>query len=363
MTAAAAEQAVADDGQLARARREFERLMLRNIKGVEYFASPAPVLGVSPKEVLISRGTFRLYHYRPLTDEIYRIPVMLVMAPTNRGYIFDMAPGQSFVEYLLKAGYDVFMVDWEAPRPEEKGTGLADYVLDFLPSAAARVRAVTGEDDLNVVGYCAGGLLSLMWTATAGEGGPAHLVTFTTPVDFHQMTHFQATSNREVFDVDRLVDTIGNVPSDMVMAGFEMLRPAQRVAGNIRLYDNLWDDEFVKGHRMFDRWGTDTLPLPGEYCRDMTKKLMWDNALMAGTMEVGGQRVDFGNIRAPYLHITAQHDHIVPPAASAPLIDMVGSKEKNQVELKGGHVSLIAGPNAVRRMWPMVDEWLGEKSI
>lgn len=347
----------------AAARREFERVMLRNIKGVEYFASPAPVVGASPKEVLISRGTFRLYHYRPLADEIYRIPVMLVMAPTNRGYIFDMAPGQSFVEYLLKAGYDVFMVDWDAPRPEEKSLGIADYALDFLPSAAERIRAVTGEAEVNVVAYCAGGLLSLLWAATAGDAGPAHLVTFTTPVDFHHMPQFQAWSDRSFFDVDRLVDTVGNVPSDLIMTSFEMLRPAQRIVGNIRLYDNLWDDEFVKAHRMFDRWGIDALPLPGEYFRDMTKKLMWDNALMAGRMEIAGRPIDLGAIHAPYLHITAQHDHIVPPPASAPLIEMVGSQEKSQVELKGGHVSLIAGPNAVKRMWPMVDEWLGEKSI
>ncbi|WP_067109168.1 alpha/beta fold hydrolase [Sphingopyxis granuli] len=361
MTGGAAAQADADP--FAAARREFERAMLRNIKGVEYLGSPAPVVGSSGKDVLISRGTFRLYHYRPLVDEIYRMPLMLVMAPTNRGYIFDMAPGQSFVEFLLKAGYDVFMVDWDAPRPEEKTVGIADYVLDFLPSAVQRVRAVTGESDVSVVGYCAGGLLSLLWAATAGAAGPANLVTFTTPVDFRHMPQFQAWSDKSFFDVDRLVDTVGNVPSDLIMTSFEMLRPAQRVAGNIRLYDNLWDDEFVKAHRMFDRWGMDALPLPGEYFRDMTKTLMWDNALIAGTMTVAGRPVDLGAIAAPYLHITAQHDHIVPPPASAPLIEMVGSQEKNQVELKGGHVSLIAGANAVRRMWPMVDEWLGEKSV
>ncbi|MGB6184586.1 hypothetical protein [Sphingopyxis granuli] len=178
-------------------------------------------------------------------------------------------------------------------------------MLDLLPSAAARVRAVTGENDLSVIGYCAGGLLSLMWTATAGDAGPAHLIAFTTPVDFHQMTHFQAMSDRRVFDVDQLVDAVGNVPSDFVMASFEMLRPAQRIAGIILLYDDLWDDEFVKAHWMFERWGADALPLPGEYCREMTKMLLWDNALMAGAMTLAGRSVDFGAFRIPYLHIMA----------------------------------------------------------
>ncbi len=362
MNATTTAPASAPEDQLAAARREFDRALLRNIKGIDYFASPAPVLGASEKEVLISRGTFQLYHYKPIVDEIYRVPILLVMAPTNRGYIFDLAPGQSFVEFLLKAGFDVFMVDWEAPQLNESALGIAAFVNDFLPSAVARVQAVTGERDVNVVGYCAGGLLSLLWAALHPDAGLANLVTFTTPVDFTQMPQFHAWSDRRHFDVDRLVDTLGNVPSDMLFTAFDMLRPAARIAGNIRLYDNLWDDDYVKGHRMFDRWSVDGLPLTGEYFRDMTKQLMWNNALMTGEMEVGGERVDFGRISAPYLHITAQHDHIVPTAASAPLIDMVGSAHKQHVELKGGHVSLIAGANAVKRMWPMVNQWLGEKS-
>ena len=121
------------------ARREFERAMARNIKGLGYFTSPAPVLGVSPKEVLIERGTMRLYHYRPLVDDVYRVPILLVMATTNRGYIFDMVPGQSLVEFLLLRGYDVFMLDWEAPRSEDRGLSLKDYlVLSMTPPDPAK---------------------------------------------------------------------------------------------------------------------------------------------------------------------------------------------------------------------------------
>ena len=97
--------------------------------------------------------------------------------------------------------------------------------------------------------------------------------------------------------------------------------------------------------------------------RDTTKRLMWDNALFERTMDVAGRPVDLGVITVPFLHVTAEHDHIVPTAASAPLIEMVGSADKEHVTLKGGHVSLIGGPNAVRRMWPKLDEWLAEKSL
>ena len=347
---------------LDQARGEFDRALQRNIKGIEYFTSSAPALGACPKDLLIQRGTMNLFHYRPLVEDVYRVPLLLVMATTNRGYIFDMVPGQSLVEYLLKAGFDVFMLDWTAPRADEKTLAMEDYILDFLPAAIARVQAETGEEDFTLVGYCFGGVLASLWAGLHPEAPMKNMVCFTTPVDFSQMEMFQAWADRRFFDVDRLVDTFGNCPGDYLYTAFDMLRPGGRIAANIRLADNLWNDDYVRSVRMFDRWTSDILPLPGEYFRQTVKQLLWDNRLYEGTMEVGGRRVDLAAITAPFLHVTAEHDHIVPTAASAPLIDMVGSTDKEQVTLKGGHVSLVAGGNAIKRLWPKLVDWLGERS-
>ena len=116
-----------------RIQAEVQRAIQRSIKGVEYIASSGPSLGSTPKDILQVRGTMNLYHYRPMADEIYRVPILIVMATTNRGYILDMVPGQSFIEFLLKRGYDVYMLDWSAPKPEEKSLRMEDYVLDFIP--------------------------------------------------------------------------------------------------------------------------------------------------------------------------------------------------------------------------------------
>lgn len=347
---------------LAAAAREFERMLARGRKGLDYLTAGAPAVGATQKDVLIARGTMRLNHYRPLVDEVYRIPVLLVMATTNRGFIFDLVPGQSLVEFLLRAGFDVFMLEWEPPSAHERTLSLESYVLDFLPAAVERVRDETGEPDVTVVGYCFGGVLSLLWASLADEGVLANLVTFTTPVDFSRMELFQAWADQRFFDVDRIVDTIGNVPGEMLYSAFDMLRPGARPAATVRLYDNMWNDEYVRSYRMFERWNTDTLPLAGEYFRQTTKALMWENRLLRGTMEVSGRAIDLARIRVPFLHVAAEHDHIVPREASAPLIDMVGAKDRHEMVLKGGHVSLVAGGNAVKRMWPALAQWLGERS-
>jgi poly[(R)-3-hydroxyalkanoate] polymerase subunit PhaC len=346
-----------------RIQSEVQRAIQRSIKGVEYFASSGPALGLTPKDTLKTRGTMNLYHYRPMADEVYRIPVLIVMATTNRGYILDLVPGQSFIEFLLKRGYDVYMLDWTPPKPEEKHLRMEDYVLDFIPDCIRHVQQNSGETDVSVIGYCFGGVLSLLYGSIFADGPMKNLICFTTPIDFRKMELFHNFADRRYFDVDRLVDSVGNLPPEMILSSFDMLRPASRIASQVQLWENIWDDEYVRSYRMFDRWATDILPLAGEYFRGIIKDLMWDNKLHEGTMSVGGHAVDLSKITVPILHAVAEHDHIVPYEAARHLIPKVGSTDKAEVMLKGGHVSLVAGPNAIKRLWPQLDSWLGGRSI
>ncbi len=195
------------------------------------------------------------------------------------------------------------------------------------------------------------------------DGPLKNLACLTTPVNWAEMGLTRIWSDEKHFDVDRLVDTLGVIPQDFVQASFEMLRPAQKSASQIRVWEKMWDDEFVKSYRAFDRWGNETLPLAGEYFRDTTKELMWGNKLYNGDLVINGKSAKLSNITVPIMAAMAEHDHIVAYEASKPLMDLVGSQDKEEIVLKGGHVSLIAGPNAARRMWPRLAEWLGERSV
>ena len=352
----------ADPALTERLRLEVERAVQRGFKSIELLGAPPPVVGRTPKRVLHRRGTLELVHYRAVADEVYRVPLLFVMAPTNKAYILDLAPGQSLIEFMLARGYDLYLIDWNAPADSERDLKIDDYVLDFIPDCIRRVQQDSGEQDLTLIGYCAGGMLSAVYQALHPEGPVKNLVCFTTPVDFTKMELFRSLSDARHFDLDRFVDKVGVVPADIVVAGFDALRPASRVAGQIRLWDNLWNDEFVKGFRMMERWGNDTLPLPGGYFRQTVQQLLRNNALYEGTLRIGGRPVDLGRITVPMLHVMAQYDHIVPPPCAQPLIQRVGSVDKQELVLPGGHVSIAAGPNAVRRMWPALDSWLQGRS-
>lgn len=179
--------AAADTSIGARVREEVQRTIQRNIKGLNHIWSDEPPLGVTPKDTIYQRGTQALYHYRPLAKEVYRVPVLFVMSLVSKPYILDLAAGQSFIEFLLKQGCDVYLIDWGVPRREDSHLRLDDYVLDFAPDCITRILADSGEPDLSIIGYCMGGLLTLMYAALHPQGPLKNLVCLTTPVNFEGM--------------------------------------------------------------------------------------------------------------------------------------------------------------------------------
>ena len=346
-----------------RLEREVQHAVQRNFKGLDLLGAPAPAVGPTPKTLLHRRGTLSLYHYHAQADEVYRVPMLLVMAPTNKAFVFDMAPGQSLIEYLLGHGHDVYVMDWNEPSQKEKDLRIEDYTLDFIPDCVRRVQADSGIDEVSIVGYCAGGLLSAIYAALNPAGALKNLVTFTVPIDFSRMELFRYMTDPAQFDVDRMIDSVGIVPGPSVLRLFSLLRPASDLSNQIRLWDNLWNDAYVRQYRLMERWTTETLSLPGAYVRQTVKDLLQRNALYEDELEIGGRKVDLRQIRVPLLSFVAKYDHIVPPESSRPLYEKVSSTDKEEVVLPGGHVSLVAGPNAVKRMWPKLNEWLGERSI
>jgi len=343
-------------------REEVDRALKRNIKGLDFLIADREPVGHMPKDALYRDGTAVLYRYRPLLDEIYRVPLLVVSPPTNRGYIFDLAKGQSFFEYLLQQGYDVYNLDWNPPRRDERNLDFDDYVGRFIPTALDLIAEQTGESDITLAGYCAGGTLATIYAAMEGAGRIRNLITLATPVDFTHMHLFQTWADKRYFDVDLLVRELELIPPEIMLGAFDLARPANRTAGRVNLWTNMWNDEFVKSYRMFDRWAAETLPIPGAYFGTLIKDLMWRNALVEGTLEICGQKIDLSRIEASILNIVAKHDHVVAHESTAPLMTQTSSQDREEIVSKGGHVSLVAGPSALRRLWPRVDEWLGRRS-
>ena len=318
---------------------------------------------VTPKELVHARGTMRLYRYLPQTPDVYRVPLLIVMSLVSKPYIFDLTPGQSFVEHLVRAGFEVYLVDWGTPRAEHRGLKVDDYVADLLPDCIAHVQEHSGVDDVTLLGYCLGGIFTALYAAMEPKGPLKNLLQLATPVNGEGMELQRRLLTSEGLDPDLIVDTLGNVPSSMIEGAFQMLRPLQKASGQLSLLNNANDPEFVKAHLRIVRWGADALPFPGEAFRQLAHDFVVGNKIVGGEFEVRGRKVDLRDIRVPVLHVLAEHDHVVPYAASRDLVPLVRSLDKEEWVIKGGHVSLVAGVGAVTRTWPRIVEWLAPRSL
>lgn len=351
-----------DASVVERLRTEIGQMFLRRVKGIEYLGTPPPEVGGSPRTLLYRRGTLSLYHYQSTVDEIYRVPILFVMPITHNANIFDLTRGRSLFEFLLGRGYDIYVMNWNAPSAEESGLRLDDYVLDFIPECIRQVQADSGVDEVSLIGYCMGGVLATLYAALHPDGPLKNLVCFTTPMDFHKMFFGPALEHMR-FDVRRALDRNGLLPGEVILRAIDLHRPASRLATRIRLWDNLWNDSYVNAHRMMARFDGETLPLPGALCQQMLNEVVTNNSLVNGALVLGGRPVDLAQIKIPLLHVIAQYDSLVPPECAQPLVARAGSTDKEELVLAGGHVSLVAGPSAVKRMWPKLDTWLGQRSI
>ena len=209
-----------------------------------------------------------------------------------------------------------------------------------------------------------GGDLALLYAATHANAPLRGLVTLATAVDFHKMGLQSFWAQPQFIDVDKMVDTFGNIPPSLLQQSFRMLKPASEVSSvkYVGLWQNVLNDKYVEQYRAFDQWTNDHIPFAGECFRQTIKEFVQPNALNGGTLRLGGRSAKLENITCSFLTVAAQADHIVPLAATQDLVKLVGSTDKEAVVMPGGHVGLAAGRKAVQTLWPKVAGWLAERS-
>ena len=340
---------------------EVERNALRARNGIRMAAGLSrPKLGTTPKDVVWRRGRSELWHYR--NDSVrFSPPLLIVFSLFSRSYILDLQPGNSFVERLLAAGFDVYLLDWGVPDERDAANQLEDYVDDYLPAAVERVRHLTGAEEINLLGYCFGSVLSLLYAAHHLDAPLRSLTVMTTPVDLEQLGPLTSVIGKDGLDVETMLDADGNLPPQIIHQAFQVLKPTAQITQYVDLWERLWGDDYVTAHQAMAGWASDHIPLPGGVAKQLAN-LVQDNAIVNDTLLLGGDRVTLSAITVPFLTVLATRDHIVPEASAAPLIDLVGSPDKHELRLDAGHVGLLVGRGAAKTTIPTIIEFLIERS-
>ena len=346
--------------------KQWQEELDRNVRRLgnlaQMMASPAdPKVGQTPRQEIYKRNKSRLYRYD--STRRYRTPLLFVPnLGISRPYIFDLLPGGSFIEHMTREGFDFYLLDWGVFGPEDNDLTFEDCVTKILPRMARKVLETSGAESLSVLGYCMGAPLSASFVAAYPEIPVKNYVDMAGPIDFSKIGLFGLWLDKKYFDVDRFVNTLGAVPADMVKAGFKFLKPTMDLSTNVNLWWNLWNDKYLEGFNALNKWANEYVAFPGEFFRQWVRDFYQDNRLVKGELVFGGRPVRLSAITCPVFVVGAKEDYIAPPAAVRALIDAVGSREKEYIELPGGHISLIAGRGASLHCWPKVSGWLAPRS-
>jgi len=348
---------------VSRINRDVERSLLRARNGVRYVrGTHAPQVGATPKEVVWKRGKAELWRYR--NDAVrFGPPVLIVHSLVSRSYILDLRPGNSLIEYLTNAGLDVFLLDWGVADELDADNDLARYVDFYIPRAVAAVKRESGADEITLVGYCLGGVLTALYAAGYEAAPVRNLILMATPIDFDQMGAMVAFLREGRLNAEELVDDTGNVPADVLYSGFYMQAPTTEIAQKATLLDNLWNDEFVEGFQAMGQWSRDHVPFPGALFRELVEELVRKNVLMTGAIRVGERKIELANARGNVLNAMAERDNVVPPAAVEPVMNLIGDPaRREELRLPGGHVTFGTGRSAVKHTMPRLTGWIIEHS-
>jgi polyhydroxyalkanoate synthase len=320
-------------------------------------------IGATPRDLVWSHRKTSLYRYRS-TERRHPVPVLLVFALINRPDIFDLRPGNSFVEYLLEEGFDVYLLDWGVPGAEDAETGLDYYVCDALPWAMREVLRASSADGVTLVGWCIGGTLCALHAALEGSQSPArNLILLTTPID-PKDSLYRTWVGRDSFDVEFVTDNWDVVPGVGIDVANKLMKPVTNLWGTYRrLAQNVYDGRADRvAFQSMQKWIGDNPPFPARAFREWVTWIYKERRLVNGGVRLRGRRADLRRITQSLLIVTADADHIVPRTNTVPLLDQVLSADVTDLPLPGGHIGLMAGSGARQRVWPQLGEWLAARS-
>jgi polyhydroxyalkanoate synthase len=273
----------------------------------------------------------------------------------------DLQADKSIVRNLLALGEDVYVIDWGYPDRSDRFLTLEDYIERYLGGAVDHLRARFGLDSINLLGICQGGAFSLCYAALHPDR-IRNLITMVTPVDFHTDDNMLSNWTRGM-DVDLFVDTLGNVPADLMNLCYLTLKPWRLfVQKYVGLVDILDDKQALEDFLRMEKWIFDSPDQAGEAFRQFVKQFYQGNGFVNGGIVIGDREVHLGLVEMPILNIYAEQDHLVPPSASRPLKHLAGSRDYSELSFRGGHIGIYVSSRAQKEVPSAIHDWLAKRA-
>jgi polyhydroxyalkanoate synthase len=312
-------------------------------------------LACSPGQVVFRSEVLELIQYSPSTPTVHQRPLVIIPPQINKYYVLDLAKGRSLIEFAVAQGLQVFAVSWRNPTPAQREWGFDAYV-GALCEATDAAREITGDDQVNVVGVCAGGITTAVLLGHLAARGDARVASATFPVTVLDTSAdsvvFQLTSEKTV------AAAIARSQKEGVMRGAEMARAFTWLRPNDLVW-NYWVSNYLLGDAppTFDilYWNNDHTNLPATLHAEFLELALKNPLCKPGSLEVLGTPIDLGKVRADIYAVGALTDHITPWEACYRTPGLFGGKS-TFVRSTGGHIQALVNPVGNPRMGYLVGD-------
>jgi polyhydroxyalkanoate synthase len=302
-------------------------------------------LATTPGEVVYRNELMELIQYTPTTKQVSRRPLMIIPPWFNKYYVLDMQPANSVVKYLVDQGQTVFLISWRNPDENMPDKAFDDYMLEGPLEAMGIIEEITGESEVNAMGYCLGGILLaclLAWLEAKGRRPIRSATYLTTLIDYTDVGDVKVFVDEKQLDrLERLGKAKGYLPGDNVAWGFRLLRAP----------DLIWS--FVINHYMLGRdrvpfdllfWNEDATNMPLSCHMFFMRNMYIDNQLrVPNAIELAGEPIDVTRIETPAYILSTRDDHIAPWKTTYEATQLFAGRSRFVLG-NSGHIAGVINP-------------------
>jgi poly[(R)-3-hydroxyalkanoate] polymerase subunit PhaC len=301
-------------------------------------------LAATPGAVVLRTEVFELIQYAPQTPTVRRAPLLLVPPTINKFYVLDLAPGRSWIEYLVQSGQQVFAMSWRNPDARHADWGLDAYAQAVLDALDA-VERIGKTDRTVLAGVCSGGMLASVAAAHLAAAGQqdrlAGLAFAVTVLDHHHAGRPAALADRYLARAAVAVSRRrGYLDGKLLAEVFAWLRPDDLVW-------HYWVNNYLLGRRppAFDvlYWNADTTRMPARLHADLVDVAFNNRLTTPSGLTALGAPVDLHAIDVDAYVVAGETDHITPWQSCYRTTALLGG-ETRFILSTSGHIAAIVNP-------------------
>jgi len=302
-------------------------------------------LAATAGDVVFENQLFQLIQYHPRTPEVHANPMLLIPAYVNRFYILDLCDEHSMVRWLLDQGHTVFLISWVNPTALLANYEMTQYVLDGALTAVDQIERMAPGAKIQLMGYCAGGVIASVlaaWMAARGDHRIVSLTLLTTLLDYtHAGPLGQLVSGERIEALRKPLTDLGYLPAELMLRTFASLRPHDLLFG--RMLNSYVFGERAKPFPLL-HWLGDGTRTPAGLVLWTLEQLYLQNRLVSDEpLRLAGQEIRLSQIEIPVFIMAAENDDISPWQGVVGVSDLF-SGPVTLVLGKGGHNSGVINP-------------------